>query len=292
MEGVSQTCPLCGATGQKKVVERFDSGRFLACGTCGIHYADAPGRDLEEYYEQIWSRQGRDSDPYEQKRRAARNPRALRRLLREMPRFRWAVSRLAKLPPGRVLDIGCGEGTVLWGAQSLGHDVHGLDLSPSAVAIARTLLGTDSVRVGTLENAHFDPATFDCVVALEVIEHLPNGRAFLRDVVSLLKPTGVLLLTTPNRRRLFAAGKRLLGLRQTPTDYPPHHLTRWSCPTLRRLLGEFFAEVKVGTLPYYFSSGLGRRTAYLLHILLAGKTGQCLRGVGSFPNSSEVASRV
>ncbi len=270
-------CPVCGKEQARRTVEQFEGGRFAECAGCRVHFADAGEVDLTAYYRAVWGAGNLGCRPYQDKVEAAREPAALERLLREVPRFRWAVGQLRRLPGGaRVLDVGCGEGAVLWAARRLGHDPHGCDLAPNAVEMARRLLRTPDVHAATIAGLPYGPGSFDCVLALEVLEHLPGPLDFVARAARLLKPDGVLLLTMPNRHRLFAVLKRALGRPHSNTDYPPHHLTRWSAGALRGLLGKHFAAADVGSLPYHFGGRAGRALARPLHLLTAGRMGQSL----------------
>ena len=57
----------------------------------------------------------------------------------------------------------------------------------------------------------FDDESFDCVISLEVIEHVPNEDRFLHEGLRVLRPGGKLIFTTPNRRRLTALARYLVG---------------------------------------------------------------------------------
>src|SRR5262245_13710514 len=234
-------CPVCNAEQPRRTVERFSSGRFVECAGCGIQFAETEQTDLQAYYRAIWSDGNLGCDPYAEKVEAAHDPDKLEELLTTVPRFRWAVQQLRLLRRGAcVLDVGCGEGAVLWAAKQMGFAAHGCDLAEPAVRLARGLVGADNVHVGNISDVLYPPGTFDAVVALEVLEHLPNPRAFLERAATLLKPDGALLLTMPNRHRVFAVLKRALGQPHSNTDYPPHHLTRWSAESLRSLLQRYF----------------------------------------------------
>lgn len=283
-------CRVCGAEGPRRVAEVFAGGRFVECPGCGIHFAEAPAKDLQAYYRAIWSDDNLGCEPYAAKVQAARDPARLQRLLDQTPRFRWALAEARNLPRGaKVLDVGCGEGALLWGLRQLGLEAHGCDLAAPAVELARHLVGKENVHVGTIAEVPYRPGTFDCIVALEVIEHLPNPRPLLDCVTALLKPGGTLLLTTPNRHRVFAVLKRALGRPHSSTDYPPHHWTRWSAGALHGLLSRSFERTRVGSLRYAADGLGGALAAGVLHVLAAGRMGQslCARASGVRP---EVAS--
>src|SRR5260370_20339273 len=133
----------------------------------------------------------------------------------------------------------------------MGFGPHGCGLAEPAIQLARGLVGGDNVHVGTINDLGYANGTFDAEIALELLEHLPNPRTFLERATAMLKPSGTLLLTMPNRHRVFAVLKRALGKPHSSTDYPPHHLTRWSTGALRKLLRKSFGKVRVGSLPYH-----------------------------------------
>jgi 2-polyprenyl-3-methyl-5-hydroxy-6-metoxy-1,4-benzoquinol methylase len=270
-------CPICQSDQPRKVAEEFQGGTFFQCSGCGVHYAATVDYDLRQYYREIWSEGNLGYLGYEEKVKAASDPNQLERLIREIPRYSWVVAQLRQLTPGsKVLDVGCGEGGLLWAAQQLKLEAHGCDLSPGAVTLARQLVGDEQVHLGTVLELPYEARTFDCVLALEVLEHLPSPRPFLERLTWLLKPGGVLLLTTPNRNRLFAVLKRGLGRPHSNTDYPPHHYTRWTNGVIKKILESDFEDIHVGSLRYHFHHPVGRFLSFPIHAATLGKMGQSL----------------
>jgi len=126
-----------------------------------------------------------------------------RDLLNEhLARYRFAANLIqARKKPVLALDAGCGLG---YGAAELaraGASVTGTDISDDAVADARQRYENLGIRflAAPCEALPFDPAAFDLVTAFEVIEHLERWQDLLTEANRVLKPDGVLLVSTPNR---------------------------------------------------------------------------------------------
>lgn len=99
---------------------------------------------------------------------------------------------------GSLLDIGCAAGSFLLSMQALGNwQVTGVELTEEVVALARERHNLD-VRSGLLEDAHFADAQFDVVTMWDVLEHVHDPAATLREIHRILKPDGLLLVRVPN----------------------------------------------------------------------------------------------
>ena len=156
------------------------------------------------------------------------------------------------IPGGRLLDIGCATGAFLLAAKNRGWNPQGLDVSPGAAQMARDVVGVD-VGVGTLESFAFPGAMFDAVTAWEVLEHVPDPKSFLKEINRVLKPGGVVALSTPNWRSPWE--------RRTKDDNrrPPYHLTYWSAePITRLLLDSGFTDVMTREKPIAWAEEVGR----------------------------------
>jgi len=130
-----------------------------------------------------------------------------------------------------VLDAGCGVG---YGTAELARSaasVMGLDCAPEAIEEARRRYGSVAFLEGSCEQMPLEAARFDLVVAFEVIEHLDDWRAFLRECVRVLKPAGRLLVSTPNKT-YYAESRRQAG----PNPFHRHEFD----------YAEFQAELRAG----------------------------------------------
>ncbi len=97
-----------------------------------------------------------------------------------------------------VLDAGCGDGAFLAFLRRLGFEVSGLELAEGAAFRARRRCPEAEVRVGSLEESlPFEDERFDAVWCTEVLEHLFHVHSALAELNRVLKPGGLLLLTTP-----------------------------------------------------------------------------------------------
>lgn len=103
----------------------------------------------------------------------------------------------------RILDIGCGAGGMLSFLSNWG-EVAGVDASPEAVAMAAAT-GVGDVRHGSLPgDIPFDPASFDVITLLDVLEHVDDDVMALEAVRRLLRPHGTLIMTVPAYRLLWS----------------------------------------------------------------------------------------
>lgn len=130
----------------------------------------------------------------------------------------FCVMSLPYKPHGRLLEVGCGSGSMLSYMNSLGWQTEGIDFDPSAVSNA--LEKGLKVSVGSLEAQNFDDAIFDAIMMSHVIEHIPDPVKVLSECYRILKPGGILTLVTPNTESL---GHRIFGRFWLHLD-PPRHL--------------------------------------------------------------------
>ena len=136
----------------------------------------------------------------------------------------YAFIRRHARPPGRLLDLGCGDGTVLWLAHNDGWTVRGVELFPEQTKLVRERLGLD-VETSDIMTYNGTPAAWDCVVLTHVLEHLPDPVAALRKIRDLLTPGGIGVLEFPNIDALDARLRRLLDrLRVHRRHYAPGYV--------------------------------------------------------------------
>ena len=130
----------------------------------------------------------------------------------------------------RLLDVGFGGGATIAAAQRAGWDVHGVEVSPSAVRHVRSHCA--NVKQGFLEDASYPDHHFDVVLASELLEHLYDPDLFLREIHRIVRPGGLFWATTPHGRGLSA---RALGT-EWSVVHPPEHLQLFSVAGVRAML--------------------------------------------------------
>lgn len=136
-------------------------------------------------------------------------------------------------PEHVVLDIGCGSGH---GSNTLAKKfkkVHGVDVAQEAIDYAKAHWQEPNIEfsIGDSMNMPFADNTFDVVVAFEVFEHLTDWRKFLSEIKRVLKPNGIVYLSTPNKT-LYSPG--------TKKPINPHHVFEMTIPEFRSALSEYF----------------------------------------------------
>jgi SAM-dependent methyltransferase len=131
----------------------------------------------------------------------------------------------------RILDVGCGTGANLLMLSQYG-DAEGVDVSEDALAFCHER-GLDGVKLGAAEALPYDDGTFDLVTALDVVEHLDDDLAGLREMRRVLRPGGRVLIFVPTFMFLW-------GLQ----DDVSHHRRRYRMPELRRVLEQAGFEVE------------------------------------------------
>lgn len=145
-------------------------------------------------------------------------------------------------PPGRLLDVGCGIGLLLEVAKGKGWSVQGIDSSPWASRTARDA-GLDVIHADLLE-APLPAEPFDVAVFNHVLEHLPNPFDQLKRAHQMLKPTGLLIVGTPN----FGSPMAWIEREHWPALRPYEHIWQFTPAVLKRILRSTgFAPINVVT---------------------------------------------
>jgi SAM-dependent methyltransferase len=127
---------------------------------------------------------------------------------------------LSGTPGPRVLNAGAGQGTFSMRLAERGFDVASSDSSPAVVSVLQARVGGEVVQAGVTD-LPFGDGSFDAAVLGEVLEHIPDDGAALREVARVVRPGGVLAVSVPADPSRFGPSDRWAG-----------HVRRYTRPLL------------------------------------------------------------
>lgn len=215
-------CPICGIAPQKFATD--DHGFSLCqCPKCGLQFV-TPRLDFEQLADKVYT------DVYFPRRDE----------ISEEERFQFShqLDNFERLfgEKGRVLDIGCGNGSFLSYAEQNGWEIAGVDIKLSEDAKRLTC----PLWEGRLQDIDFGTEKFDVVRLNHVLEHTQNPVDELKIVRRLLNDGGIIYLSVPNIAGISAKMKNLqsrLKLKGRPWRHyaAMHHLFFFTPETLRKV---------------------------------------------------------
>jgi SAM-dependent methyltransferase len=129
---------------------------------------------------------------------------------------------------GRLLDLGCGAGEFFRDLQHSGYTVVGMDFSAEMVRLAAAAGDGDAcvVRADALR-LPFPPRSFRAMIAVGLLEYLPEDAGPLADILRIMEPGGTVVVTLRNKRclerRLWNAYTRCGWMRRKPTSFFREH---------------------------------------------------------------------
>ena len=139
----------------------------------------------------------------------------------------------------KILDIGCGEGVLVWLIYQKTNSpfIVGIDSDASAIKFAHQQLLKRQAKAKFLKASAyklpFKDNSFDLIVSTEVIEHLSQANKHLAEINRLLKPKGKLIITTP--------------VKLSPVPQDKMHIKEYTPLELKSLLNQYFDKVAVKT---------------------------------------------
>jgi SAM-dependent methyltransferase len=225
-------CPICG---NRTATPRFEIDRhpfaIVVCTACGAGRFDPhpTTEDIATFYPATYYGSAGEGSKF--------TP-AIEGLVRAMASRKARRFSRGLTKGARVLDIGCGRGTLLRDLADLGFEVHGVEVSEEATR------GADEraeIRIAwTLAEADYPAESFDLTILWHVLEHLSAPLETLREIHRTLRPGGRLSLAVPN---FSSAQARWAGQAWFHLD-PPRHLFHFSMPALLKALDDCGFEVE------------------------------------------------
>ncbi len=198
-------CSLCHGT-QSETLGEKNGFVIVSCCGCGLRFVQnmPSGAELDAFYKQYFANK-------KNTRNAVRKVRRWWRKLLPLKLLVWK---------GLFLDLGCNTGFAVEAARRLGFKATGYDLSEQAIELARGTYGKCDFNYGTAADAVSKGVRYDAVLCAEMIEHLTELETLASALSFLVKPNGILYLTTPDAGR-HANPHELLAWKEV---CPPEHL--------------------------------------------------------------------
>lgn len=139
---------------------------------------------------------------------------------------------------GRILDAGSGLGHLAVACKRAGSTVLGVERDHALLFAGRDVTGFGEAACGDVVALPFRSSSFDWVLSNQVVEHLSDPAAFLRECSRVLVPSGNLFLTTPNRRSHLATRRpaKLWAALQGRAKSDPTHVHEFVAGELSSLL--------------------------------------------------------
>ena len=233
-------CNVCGSN-ETRLVFRKWSFRIVQCADCGLVFVNPRGFRVEadDYFE------GPYLSTIEKDGELDAGIGAL---------YREIIDNLSdRVPLGRLLDVGCAMGHFLGFAKGHGWEVEGVECSSYAARYAEERFGARVHPVSVLKDANLQEEFYDTCVLVEVIEHLADPYETMTEAWRVLRPGGLVYITTPN----FACYRSLLLREEWNAVIPLGHLYYFDSTSLGKLLSSIgFINVENLTGPADFAADL------------------------------------
>jgi 2-polyprenyl-3-methyl-5-hydroxy-6-metoxy-1,4-benzoquinol methylase len=208
---IKPECEVCGSVGHSLYSELPDStfgnaalGSISKCSNSGCQtlwanpFPDA--KTIFSFYKHYYTHDAGAADTRASSARPALKS-LIKSIVETLPflpaQFSPSLRYLRKLPPGRLLDVGCGNGAFLADAAEHGWQVYGQEFDAKAAEVANKSSGAE-VRLGDLLEVGFEHSSFDAITLSNVLEHLHNPREIVTEACRLLKPGGTFVSISPN----------------------------------------------------------------------------------------------
>jgi 2-polyprenyl-3-methyl-5-hydroxy-6-metoxy-1,4-benzoquinol methylase len=227
---VKIVCPLCGYLEFTNVAVRFDKLNIVRCKRCKVAYVNPrpTAEDIAKMYKENYYIGGEDTAiGYGNYFPSVVN-------IKCYPPYGWELLlEETSLANKRTLDIGCAFGHWVYWMTKEGAKATGIDLAPEAIKWGRGKFGLD-MRQSTLESLEEPKESFDVITMFDLIEHIIELEKFMTDLVSFLKPGGLVFVQTPNFGSYQTWGERSIHMR-----FSLEHMLYFEVASLDQLFSKY-----------------------------------------------------
>ncbi len=242
-------CNLCGSNSEESHME-VNGFKIVKCKNCNLIYVNP--RLKEKELHKIYNKKYYKNSSFETYEPSIYG---YTEYLKEkkfiVATFQKRLEQIQKFSKvGRLLDIGCAFGFFLEPARKNGWDVQGLEISEIAYNHSKNKLKLPVLNK-TLEEAKFKSNSFDVVTMFDVIEHLSDPKKALKEVRRILKPNGLIVITTPD---IGSVAAKILGKNWEEVKRVREHIYFFSKDTLKSMLESLsFKVLRIESAGRYFS---------------------------------------
>lgn len=228
-------CPICNGKSDLRIrqLEGYQQGAFFDIFVCAVCKASFsyPLKSDSKIYDHIYQ-QTEEMPGYNRYHRYAQLvkiiPNPIKMLASSEPTY-WGMYEAIKKHVSKdanILEVGAGLGYLTYSLNKNGYNVTGVDISESAIKYAIDTFGNYYKHEDIFVLAETQKKLYDAVIMTELIEHVPDPLSFIQATLSLLKPGGKLIITTPNKS--FYPINTIWS-----SDIPPVHLFWFTEDSLR-----------------------------------------------------------
>jgi len=220
-------CPLCKSTSYKKLYPKVYR-RIVKCSKCNLILTNP--RLKKRYLKHLYSEEyfnNTNSSHFGYENYLADEEKIVRTFKKRVEAIEKVV-----LKKGKMLDIGCATGFFMKAARDNKWRVEGIEISEYAASYAKEHFGFKVYSKDFL-TLSLPEKTYDVITLWDVIEHFNNPTAALIKIRKLLKPNGILVLSTPDVNSIPA---NLTGSKWVGYKLSDEHLTYFSIKTMTNLL--------------------------------------------------------
>jgi len=135
-----------------------------------------------------------------------------------------------------VLDYGSGSGYGAYLLSKTAKSVTAVDVNKEAILFSKNKYSKNNLKFKCISDLKLEDK-YDIITSFQVIEHVADDKKFIQEIKQFLKPGGVLLISTPNKK------DRLFNIIQKPWNI--YHIKEYSNITLKNILGVFFNDIEI-----------------------------------------------